>query len=273
MPRWSVGRALKKLRVNAGMTLEDARRVVRKSIDTVRNIENGDTSIDHNNLAALLQAYGADDQTTEDLLDRSERARKRGWWISYAPGQRMRMLLDIESVATAITSYNHFVWPGWLQTAEYANALFGKTAPFETEEARERFARLQPERYDAIFDRADPADVTALVDEAALLREVAAPAVMVQQLERVLAAPCEVRVIPLRATHPGVVTMSLMETSEVGPVGYVEGWRDSEIHVNGDDDDVQALSNIVREIGDTALPPADSRRMIEDLLEDWESRA
>lgn len=271
VPKWYIGRELQRLRDAAGMTREQAADIIHKSKDTVRNVEIGETAADHANLDKLLDAYQADEEVRHELLDLNEAARKRGWWVPYAPTTQLAMLLGAESVATEIVSHDPFMLPGILQTYAYASALYEHTAPYAEAEARDRSARLRPERYRAVFERDPAATVTAYVDETALRREVAAPDVMVEQLERVLAAPCEVRIVPSRAVHPGVSTLALLSTSEIGLVAHVEGWRDGEILLDAEDD-VAAVSKSLREIERVALPVAESREMIKDAAEEWRQR-
>lgn len=93
---------------------------------------------------------------------------------------------EIEQQATVLRWYEPIVIPGLLQTQAYARALTG------SDDATA--ARL--ERQDTLAGVESPT-LTAVVDQAVLDRQIGSPAVMVEQLQRLLALPSTVRLCVL----------------------------------------------------------------------------
>jgi hypothetical protein len=69
------------------------------------------------------------------------------------------------------------VIPGLLQTAEYARVLLLAQQTDTSDEAIDALVNARLDRQ-AIFDRADPPDVTVVLDEAVLHRLIGTPAIM-----------------------------------------------------------------------------------------------
>ncbi|MFE1169392.1 helix-turn-helix domain-containing protein [Nocardiopsis sp. NPDC058789] len=115
---------LRRYRIAAGMTLDDAAAATEWSIGKVSNIETGvrlRPSVVE--VRALLDVYGVDDpQRREALVAITRQAGKKGWWTKYSD-----VIPDefpvLESDATAISTYQPMIVPGLLQTPGYVELL------------------------------------------------------------------------------------------------------------------------------------------------------
>jgi hypothetical protein len=85
--------------------------------------------------------------------------------------------LEDERAAQSLLIWSPIVIPGLLQTADYARALLLAQQTDTSEEAIDALVNARLDRQ-TIFDRADPPDVTVVLDEAVLHRLIGTPAIM-----------------------------------------------------------------------------------------------
>lgn len=92
--------------------------------------------------------------------------------------------LEAERAAQSLLIWSPIVIPGLLQTADYARALLLAQQTDTSEEAIDALVNARLDRQ-TIFDRADPPDVTVVLDEAVLHRLIGTPAIMHDVLDHV----------------------------------------------------------------------------------------
>ena len=168
----------------------------------VTRIESGAVSLSVTDLRALLGFYEvADPDLVERLVDLARRSRRaRSPFAAYADVFSAVALrfFDFEHTASRIGEVELLVVPGLLQTEEYARALMGVHGM--RAEKTERFVGSRRVRQQLI-DRADPPELSFVVDESVLLRTIGGRVVMRAQLERLLELArrpnVAIRVIPL----------------------------------------------------------------------------
>lgn len=90
--------------------------------------------------------------------------------------------LGYESAANSVRTYQPLVFPGFLQTEDYAEALLAPMAP--AERAR-RVVELRTARQERIFEGDDAPELSFVVDEAAPRRRIGGPAVMRHQSQHI----------------------------------------------------------------------------------------
>lgn len=268
VPRWYIGRTLRRMREAKGQTLNDAHKVIGRSIDTVRRIEAGETAVSKGDLTLLLDAYEVRGEEREQLLELQEIAKQRGWWVPFGPvpDSSLALVMGVESTATGMRWFSHFSVPGFLQTTEYALALMAHTDPGRAPEQVRRAAELRPMRYDKMFAEKPIENAEIILDETVLRRAVGGPEVMGPQLQRLLDTPCTLRVVPLDAVHPGVATFGIfdLDTENFGPVVYLEGVRDGEFVID-DEQDVAEFVTSYKNIESVAMTPDESRELVTGL--------
>lgn len=176
-----------------------------------------------------------------------------------------------EAAATALYTFEHSFIPGLFQTEAYARAVL-ETFPDATEDiARERLAgRLSRQ---SILERDDPPPpvVCALVDQAALLREIGGPEVMRDQLLHLVALSrrpnVTVQIIPNTGAHPGLLgAFTVAELGGSPAILNVEDIADG--RVTEDADTVSMVTLRFHSLRGDALSKGASRDLIESVIRD-----
>jgi transcriptional regulator with XRE-family HTH domain len=184
-----LGSQLCMLREAAGLTREQAARVLRVAPATIRRMEHAEVALKIPYVQVLLSAYGLPDRDIEELLSLCEHANARDLWQRYRDPVPafFRPFLILEGRADGIHGYEpHFV-PGLLQTADYARAVMRAGRPAPDSESVERRVQLRVQRQRRLVEEAPP-HLWMVLDEAVLHRPVGSDAVMRAQLDWLLEA-------------------------------------------------------------------------------------
>ena len=207
--RMVLGKRLRQLREQAGVSFEDAARAIEVTPLTVRRIEKAEVGLRIPYVRELLHTYGVPESEVEDFLSMAREANQPGWWYSYRDvlPEWFSAYVSLESEASVIRLYEPHYVPGLLQTHDYAAALMHIGFPNETKEDIDRRVALRLKRQDLLAKSEAPA-VWAVLDETVLRRPVGGAEVMRAQIDRlneVLDMP-KVRIQILRfsvGAHPG----------------------------------------------------------------------
>ncbi|MFC5658086.1 helix-turn-helix transcriptional regulator [Streptomyces nogalater] len=184
-----LGKRLQELRETAGLSRDEAARVLRVASATVRRMETAEVALKIPYVQVLLTTYGVPDEEAEAFVRLVEEANQPGWWQRFHDvlPDWFSLYVSLEGAARIIRSYEpHFV-PGLLQTEDYARAVMeagtvGQTSP----ETVDRHVSLRMERQ-RLLDRADPPHLWVIMDETVLRRPVSTnPKVLRDQLDRLL---------------------------------------------------------------------------------------
>ncbi len=259
--RMLVGARLRRLRIEASLTREQAGEALRASEWKIHRLENGQVSFKDRDVADLLALYGVTDAgEVEALLAMAREANRRGWWHQYGEllPQWFRAYIDLESAASLIRTYQGQLVPGLLQTEEYARAVIeGGHAGGSPDEVERRVALRMARQ--ALFARSDGRRLWAVVDEAALRRPVGGPEVMRTQIERLVEASklrnVTLQVLPVSAgAHPAILggfSILRFADQDLPDVVYVEHLT-SAVYLNKPDHVdhyLQAMEMICRQSG------------------------
>jgi Domain of unknown function (DUF5753) len=182
-------------------------------------------------LGAGRELYGVTDPgQRENLMTLAREGKQRGWWQDYA--LPYATYVGLEAEASSIDVYQSAVVPGLLQIEKYVRAMLRtQVPPFSPDEIEQRVqARLT--RQDLLTQgESEALRYHAVLDEAALHRQVGGQQIMAAQLRR-LADSAEqsnvhVQVIPFEAgAHPAMESdfcILKFDQSLVSDVVYVEG--------------------------------------------------
>ncbi|GGW72175.1 transcriptional regulator [Streptomyces lucensis JCM 4490] len=184
-----LGKRLQELREAAGLSREEAARVLRVASATVRRMEMAEVALKIPYVQVLLSAYGVPGHEAAVFVRLAEDANQPGWWQRFHDvlPDWFSLYVSLEGAARVIRSYEpHFV-PGLLQSEAYARAVMeagtiGQTRP----ETIERHVSLRMERQ-RLLERDDPPHLWVIMDETVLRRPVSVrPEVMRDQLDRLL---------------------------------------------------------------------------------------
>jgi transcriptional regulator with XRE-family HTH domain len=206
---------LRTLRTRRKLSVEDVTKEVEWSPSKLIRIEGGQVGMTVSDLNALLAVYGVKDRDlVEELRELARASRQRAWWSKY---QRhipaaYQEFIGAEADATSIFHYHPTTVPGLLQTHEYASAIIEATSldPLSAEVIEVRSeVRMLRQRH--VLDRDNPPDLTVILDEAVLRRNVGGPKAMREQLEYLIEIAGErnsvtLMVVPFDSgPHPGLM--------------------------------------------------------------------
>lgn len=175
--RRRLGRRLKRLRVQAGMTLDEAARQLDKDRSALNRMELGKTRIDVNVVRTMMDIYDVRD---DSLIDLAREAQRRGWWHTYGIRDRGYIGMETEAVTVLESTLVHI--PGLLQTEDYMRALFAANPARWTEQQLDNQVAARLHRQRRLTDEEAPVAIHAIIDEAALRKKVGGPEVMRAQL-------------------------------------------------------------------------------------------
>ncbi|MFJ8463916.1 helix-turn-helix domain-containing protein [Streptomyces swartbergensis] len=184
-----LGKRLQELREGAGLSRDEAARVLRVAPATVRRMETADVALKIPYVQILLTAYGVPEDEVTAFVELAEEANRPGWWQRFHDvlPEWFSLYVSLEGAARIIRSYEpHFV-PGLLQTEGYARAVLqagtiGNSGP----KAVERHVSLRMERQ-RLLERPNPPHLWVIMDETVLRRPVSVDGqVMRDQLDKLL---------------------------------------------------------------------------------------
>jgi transcriptional regulator with XRE-family HTH domain len=273
-----LGAQLRRLREANGITREQAGYVIRGSESKISRMELGRVGFKERDVIDLLTLYGvADERQRTEMLVLTRDANTPGWWHRYSDllPSWFQSYLGLEAAASLIRTYEVQFVPGLLQTDEYARAviLLGHAGadPMEIERrVRLRVARQQ------LLARADPPQLWAVVDEAALRRPIGGPAVMRRQLEALIDATRQPRfrlqVIPFNvgghAAAGGSFTILRFADPDLPDVVYLEQLT-SALYLDKPEDVDQYAAAVGRLYIDAA-PPTRTAEILHRIRADFD---
>ncbi|MDG9707160.1 helix-turn-helix domain-containing protein [Streptomyces sp. DH10] len=267
--RRKLGAELRALRTSAGLTSGEAARLVGWHQSKVSRIETGTSGVKPADVRLLLDAYAVGDTQLRELLmmlaGSDDSGGRHHWWHAYRGvlPPTYRDFISLESQAGAMRTLETTVVPGLLQTPEYARAVTKAAVEGLSEDRLDTLVEVRLARQDVL--RADPPlELSAVLDEAVLRREVGGPGVMARQLDRLVEAArlpqVRLQVLPFAAgAHIGVtgpfVIFSFSSTSDLDVV--VLDHLTSSLYLERKED-LQAYTEAFNALQIHALSPEDS---------------
>ena len=264
-----LGRRLRQLRYQHGLTVEDVAGQLLCSATKVSRLETGMRRPSLRDVRDLCALYDLDDQTSTELMNLARGAREQGWWTQYVDVS-FEPYIGLEAEATAITCYSMYYVPGLLQTEEYARALIKAFAPRIEPEVYEQRVEVRLRRQQ-LLEQDNRPRYRVLLDEAVLHRRVGGAQVMYAQLSKILEAEkkdqAAVQIIPFdigahAAQDSNFVLLEFDEPS-VSPVIYVEGLTGSR-YIDREAD-VDRYRETVERLRDSALNQHESKHRLNEL--------
>jgi hypothetical protein len=192
----------------------------------VHRIENAKTqTVKASDIRALCDLYQVGEDRKEAMVALAKRAANPGWWYEYSdlvPGT----YLSLEAEATEMRTCELALIPGLLQTQDYGAALLKASGHTSQDEIRRRLEVRSVRQ--KVLDRAQPPQIWAVIDEAALRRPVGGAEVMRDQINHLIALShrpfLDLQVLPLvKGAHAGLNGHFVILDFAVAPsVVYVE---------------------------------------------------
>jgi transcriptional regulator with XRE-family HTH domain len=225
-----LGTRLRGLRNERGMTVEDVAEKLLCSATKISRLETGARRPSLRDVRDLCALYEVDESTSAEFMSLARGAREQGWWTQYED-LNLDPLIGLEQEAATITCYSMNYIPGLLQTEDYARGIITtiapKMAPHIVQQRVE--ARL---RRQLLLQGDNRPRYHVLLDESVLRRGVGGSALMVAQLDKVLAAvrrgEVAIQIIPFAsgayaAADGYFVLLEFGADSGLWPVVFIEG--------------------------------------------------
>nr|WP_040709962.1 helix-turn-helix transcriptional regulator [Nocardiopsis potens] len=178
-------------------------------------------------LERLCQVYEATERF-EELMELRRQARRPDYWQPYDLERSYRTYANVEAQASVVEMFHSQLVPGLVQTEAYARAVIEATLRPNSDVDRE--VEVRKERQ-AVLESERPPHLKLVIAEGALRQQVGPPAVMAEQVRRLITlsgdGAVSLRVLPFSAgAHPGMRRTSFVilrvEEEELEAV-YIEG--------------------------------------------------
>ncbi|MFE7119391.1 helix-turn-helix domain-containing protein [Streptomyces sp. NPDC057654] len=164
-----LGRELRKLREQAGLSLREAARVTGIDEGKFSNVEAGRVGVSAERVRLVASGYASADAALVDALAAMTGERARGWWAKYRdllpPG--FLDLAELEHYATYLRSFESVHIPGLLQTEEHVRAIYSSSVSELPEDQLDARVQFRLRRQD-VLGRADAFRCEVVIHEAAL---------------------------------------------------------------------------------------------------------
>lgn len=216
VPRRRIAKELRRLRDEAGHTLEDVANALLVSTSKLSRLENAQGRPHLRDIRDLTRHYGIEGTQLAARLERwTKAAQSQGWWTNYsgAISEEFEGHLAYETEAVVSRVYTIPAIPVLLQTADYARAYYQSTEPWRADVLDQLVElRMKRQRVLSRRDGLPPLELVAVTHEASIRQLVGSPEIMRAQLDHLIecsAAPnIELRVFPF--SRPPLFTTTCM---------------------------------------------------------------
>lgn len=272
--RRRLGSELRRLRDQAGMSLEQVARELEVSPSKISRLETGQSPAKLWDVRNLLSLYGVEDA---DYRNRAERwvaqGKTDGWWHPYSdasPGD-LDHYISLEAEAAEVHAFCAPFLHGLVQTEGYARALLTGLLPDRPTEEIDGLVGVRMRRQE-VLNGERPLDLRVIIDEPTLWRRIGGSGTMVEQYSHLaeLSEQADVRVRPLTASpHPALqspFTIFIPLEARVDPVvvNLESAFHDSYWE---SPEDVGRFQRSFDELSATSLDPVESRAFIRELAD------
>ena len=179
-----LARALRHLREEAGLTIEDVAKKLEMSASTVSRMETAQVGVRPRDLRFLLELYEVSEIELEQLLKIARERREQRWWQEYADVPSFA-LAGLEADASTIWQYSTQLVPGLLQSEAYARAVLEAIRLDAKADDIDRRLELRIHRQ-ALLTSENAPEYWVVLDEAVVRRQVGGPIVMAEQLGQLI---------------------------------------------------------------------------------------
>jgi transcriptional regulator with XRE-family HTH domain len=233
VPQRRLARALRRLRADADLTIEQVAEKVDLSPSTLSRLETAQATVRRGDIKELLDIYQVTDTAQrQKLLRLAVQSREQPWWWKYRDLKEAAGA-DLADQADVIRQYSALLVPGLLQTDRYAQEILRAVRGDEASRNTDLQLELRMRRQ-AMLTKPEPPQYVVVLDEPVIRRVVGGREIMREQLQRLIEA----------AALPNV-TLYLLPLS-VGAHAAIDGeFTIFGYENNPDDPDVVYVDNIV----------------------------
>ena len=281
VPRRQVGRLMRQLREQAGISLMAAAEELEFSRARMYRIENGEVPVRKHDVIAMCGIYRASSRLTEVLIGLAQESKAKGWWHAYGDvvPAWFELYVGMEQAAGRLRSFAPSVVPGLLQSREYAEYVFGTWIGAD-EVAVGNAVAVRLERQSLLTrSRPEAPRLDVILDEGVLRRAIPDAAGMRRQLTLLLNASSQpnvsIRIIPFDAgPHKAIVSgqFTILEFPAVGTASpepttiYCESLTGA-LYLDKLTE-VEAYESIWVELEATALSPEESDELVGRIIKE-----
>ena len=281
VPRRQVGRLMRQLREQAGISLMAAAEELEFSRARMYRIENGEVPVRKHDVIAMCSVYEAPPRMTEVLIGLAHESKAKGWWHAYGDvvPAWFELYVGMEQAAGRLRSFAPSVIPGLLQRREYAEWVFRKWIG-QDDAAVDNAVAMRLERQSLLTRTRPEAPVLdVIIDEGVLRRTIADTLGMQKQLAHLVNVSTRpnvsVRVIPFAAgPHKAASSgqFTILEFAAVGTTSpepttiYCENLTGA-LYLDKLTE-VETYESIWAELEAVALNQADSDDLIATIIEE-----
>jgi transcriptional regulator with XRE-family HTH domain len=272
MRRRRLAAELRRLRREAGLSIEDVAGGLGWQPSKLSRVENRQVGISTADLRKLLVAYKVEDRAyREQLADLARRATERGWWQSFSSDvvpTALANLIGLEAEARTIRSYEPELVPGLLQTEAYARAIMRAWQPSWTAADIDRRVDIRMARQDVLRQAGASPQASCIINEAVLRRTVGGNEVMHEQVEMLAKerdpANVTVQVLSFNSgAHPAMAgPFQILAFHDPGDLGIVHLESAMTAITLEQPEELRRYDEIWGSLQARALSPEDSRVMM-----------
>jgi hypothetical protein len=224
--------------MGAQLTQDQVARANDWSLSKIIRIEAGAVPISTNDLRALLDQYGVQDQARRaDLVELARASRQTSWSNKYRGSISPQYLqfIEYEEAASVLRIYEPLLVPGLMQTEEYADTIIRKLADPDTPGDLTQIRMDVRLRRQQLLEQPSPPSVIWVLDEAVVQRLVGEPSIALSQIDRMVSLAARpnisIEIVPFRAgLHRGMLEAFIVaefSDPEDSDVLFVETSRDT----------------------------------------------
>lgn len=266
-----VSAELRRWRETRGLSCKQIATALGWSESKVSRMETGERGLYADDVAAVLGFLRVPAEIRQELLDLVRGGQETNWHEigrDLPVSKLLRDLIRFENEATAIYNFEPLLVPGLVQTAEYARVLMRKCLIGQPEQVIESMvaARMGRQR---VLDRANPPQLSVIMEEMVLRRTLGEPAMMYGQLQHLVAATARrhitVRVLPFNAEAALATqgTLIMLDCQDQPPLCFEES-RSTSVFL--EDEEFIGKGRLVwKRLSAAALSEEDSRQLIGEL--------
>jgi len=269
--RRELGARLRRLRLDKGMTAEDAAQALMVSPTKISRLETGARGVNARDVRDLCGIYGVSDDERERLMTLARQSREPSWWQQ--DDTEYTTFIDLEAGAASIAEYKADVVPGLLQTQAYARAMIEATLPDPSEDRVAQLTTSREERQ-RLLTGEPGVQLWTVLDEAVVRRVVGSRVIMREQLsvlvERAALPNVDIQLIPFEmGAHAAMnSTFEILHFEEAAPdVVYVEGLLGQ--HYLEGTKELTRYRRVFDQLRAIALGPRDSMARLKEIAQNF----
>jgi transcriptional regulator with XRE-family HTH domain len=271
-----LARILRRLREDAGLTIDQVAEKLELSPSTISRIETAQVSVRPRDVRELLDIYAVNEVQRAQLMDLARAGRQQAWWHEYRDVPSVP-LAGLEADAAFIRQFSALLIPGLLQTRDYATAVIRAIRHDAAADEVEQRLELRMHRQEQLTHKEAP-DFWVVLDEAVLRRPIGEPEVMHGQLQRLIDASdlpnVTLQVLPFSAgPHAGMdgeFTIFSYRDPADPDVVYIEN-TGGDLYLERDDK-TRRYRLIFSHLQAAALNPVDSVRALTNVQQELQVR-